>query len=429
MIATMKRETVSGAVRQLVDDGLVASDRAAQVDARLQELLLPPDAVDAAPDAASRIAKIVAWLGGLLVAAGILFFIGLDWDQLGTWTKLALIFGGLAGLHYAGWRLQVEPGDGSPRGSARGPAVGLALTGAAMVSFGGAIALVAQIYHLDSHWPHAWLAWWLLDLPFVLIFGSRALLLIVVALFVAWGGQCVEVFSGDHAMYSADEVAYGYAILAMAGCVAGAGALARGGRFERLAPTLGLLAKLGALAGLFVLSFHDFVHDRIDLTATARWSDPGRLRQLGLLFTPAAWFTAGAVALLAAGAALSKGWRHGRAWTLEPLDCGAVLGAGLLVAACDLVAPFAAPLVANGLILGSVLALIVRGVRLGRVGDVNLALAFFLVTAIARYFEYFSKGFAPAFTFVGAGVLLLALGAFIERLRRKFVAQARRSRP
>ena len=126
---------------------------------------------------------------------------------------------------------------------------------------------------------------------------------------------------------------------------------------------------------------------------------------------------------------LAKGWRSGRAWSLEPLDCGALLAAGLLLAGCDVVAPFAAPLLANGLILGAILGLIVRGVRVGRVADVNLALAFFLVTAIARYFEYFSQGFGPAFTFLGAGVLLLALGAFIERMRRKFVAQARRSQP
>jgi uncharacterized membrane protein len=35
---------------------------------------------------------------------------------------------------------------------------------------------------------------------------------------------------------------------------------------------------------------------------------------------------------------------------------------------------------------------------------------------------------AICITFLGAGVLLLGLGYFIERLRRKFVAQARRSR-
>ena len=131
MIATMKRETVSGAVRQLVDDGLVASEQAAQVDARLQELLIPKPG----PDVASRIAKIVAWLGGLLVAAGILFLIGLNWEELNKWTKLVLVFGGLTGLHYAGWRLQVEPG--------RHPAVGLALTGAAMISFGGRCSIAS----------------------------------------------------------------------------------------------------------------------------------------------------------------------------------------------------------------------------------------------------------------------------------------------
>jgi uncharacterized membrane protein len=416
MIATMRRETVSGAVRQLADEGLVAREQAARVDARLQELLFPTSD----SDVASRIAKLVAWLGGLLVAAGVLFLIGLNWDALGKWTKLALVFGALAGLHVAGWRLQVEPG--------RHPSIGLALTGAAMLSFGGAIAVVAQIYNLSSHWPNAWLVWWLLDLPFVLIFGSRALLLIVLALFASWAGQCVEIWCTDHSIW-ASEFAHGYAILALSACVAAAGALPRGSRFERFAPLLGMVARLGALAGLFFLSFHDFIHSRDPRGAGDPWIDPERLHKLEILLTPAAGFAAGAIVLLIAGALRAGGWRGGRGRWLEPLDAAAMVVAALLLAACDLLLPEAAALLANLLILASVLALIVRGVRLGQVGDVNTALAFFLITVIARYFEFFARGMGTALAFLGAGVLLLGLGGFIERLRRRFVARAHRSQP
>jgi uncharacterized membrane protein len=422
MIATMKRETVSGAVRQLADEGLVAREQAGRVDARLQELLFPT----AGPDAASRVAKIVAWLGGILVAAGILFLIGLNWDHLDKWAKLALVFGGLTGLHVAGWKLQeVEPGRDSSRAVARAPALGCALTAAAMIGFGGAIALVAQIYNLSSHWPNAWLVWWLLDLPFVLIFGSRALLLIVVGLFGAWGVQCVEVFCTDHQIWSS-ELAHGYGVLALAACTAAGGALARGSRFRNFAPLLGALARIGALGGLFFLSFHDFIHSRGG-SAPGIWVDPERLHRIGTLLTPAAAFAVGALVLLLIGALRRDGWRGGRNWCFEPLDAGLILLCGMVLATSDLFLPEAAALLANVMILASVLALIVRGVRLGQVGDVNTALVVFLVTVIARYFEYFAEGFGPAFTFLGAGVLLLGLGGFIERLRRKFVAQARRS--
>jgi len=295
-----------------------------------------------------------------------------------------------------------------------------------MLSFGGAIALVAQIYNLSSHWPNAWLVWWLLDMPFVLIFGSRALLLIVVGLFAAWGGQCVEVWCTDHSLW-ASEFAHGYAILALSACVAAAGALARGSRFERFAPLLGMLARLGALAGLFFLSFHDFIHSRDPRRAGAAWIDPERLHKLAILLTPAAGFAAGAVVLLVVGALRTAGWRKGRGGWFEPLDAFVMVVAALLLAACDLLLPEAAAFLANLLILASVVALIVRGVRLGQVGDVNVALAFFLITVVARYFEFFAGGIGTGLAFLGAGILLLGVGGFIERLRRKFVAQARRS--
>jgi uncharacterized membrane protein len=419
MIPTMKREAVSGAVRQLASEGLVEPQQAPRVEARLLELLFPPST----GDAASKIAKLVAWLGGALVGAGVLTLVGLNWDALSKWTKLALIFGTLVGLHAAGWRLQVAR-DGGP---GRAPGVGLALTGAAMLSFGGAIALVAQIYHLEAHWPNAVLAWWLLSLPFALLFASRWLLLIVVGLFSTWGMWCVDVWMTDHQLWS-NEFGWGFAVVALAAFVAAAGALARGSRFGSFAPLLGLLGRLGALGGLFLLSFEEFGHDRV-----ARFGQEGlladeRLHRFALLLAPAAVFAAGALALLAVGAAARRGWRDGRAWLDEPLDVAAVVAGAALAGCADLFVPDLAFLVVNALLLAAVLGLIVRGVRTGRVADVNLALVAFFVTAIARYFEFFSKGFDAAFTFLGAGVLLLGLGYFIERLRRKFVAQARRSR-
>ena len=414
----MRRESISGAVQRLADERLIEPDRAPAIDARLQELLIAP-----AGDAAGRIAKIVAWLGGLLIGAGLVALIGLNWDALGKWTKLALVFVALVGLHAAGWRLQVAR-DGGP---GRSPGVGLALTGAALLGFGGAIALVAQIYHLDSHWPNALLAWWLLDLPFVLLFGSRWLLTIVVALFASWGFASVEVWTHDHEVWN-DELAWGYAWIALPAFVAAAGALARGGRFDRFAPLLGLLARLGAFGGLFFLSFHDGVHDRVASSGATRLLDPERLHRFELLLAPAAVFVAGALLLLAVAAFVRRGWRAGRGWFAEPLDTAAIVASAALVALCDFFVPELAFLAANALVLAAVLGLIVRGVRGGRVADVNFALVAFFVTAIARYFEFFAKGFDAAFTFLGAGVLLLGLGYFIERLRRKFVAQARRSR-
>src|SRR6185295_12710427 len=118
---------------------------------------------------------------------------------------------------------------------------------------------------------------------------------------------------------------------------------------------------------LFFLSFHDWIHDRAQFEGATRWFDAERLHRLALMFTPAGAFAVGALAVIAVGALVHRGWRARSEWRLEPADAVAILGAALLVAACDLFAPFAAFVVANVLIVAAVLLLIVRGVRHGRV--------------------------------------------------------------
>src|SRR6185295_12168026 len=131
-----------------------------------------------------------AWLGGILVAAGVLSFVAMNWEELGKAAKLALIFGTLGALHYGGYRFAVKPGHR--------PGLGHALTAAAMLTFGGAIGLVAQIYHLSATYPNWLLAWWVLTLPFALLSSSRKLLLIPLALFVWWVHWHAAVWMEQH---------------------------------------------------------------------------------------------------------------------------------------------------------------------------------------------------------------------------------------
>src|SRR5687767_6302654 len=179
----MKREEVLSAVKKVESEGLLAPEQTERVGARLAEILIPHR------DHAKTAASVIAWLGGILVAAGVLLLIAANWDQLGKIPKLVLVFGTLGGLHWAGYRFAENPGHR--------PALGQALTGAAMLAFGGAIGLVAQIYNLTAHYPNAILAWWALSVPFVLLTRSRKLLLVPLGLFVLWVHWHVGVWYDD----------------------------------------------------------------------------------------------------------------------------------------------------------------------------------------------------------------------------------------
>jgi len=418
----MKREQLLEAVEKVEREGLLPAGQGAKVGSRLAELLFPPR------DFARSAAAVVAWLGGILIAAGILSFVAANWETIGKTPKLALIFGTLAGLHFVGWRFAVEPG--------RHPALGHALIAAAMLSFGAAIGLVAQIYNLSSHYPRAILAWWLLTLPFPLLLQSRKLLLIPLALFLLWVHWHASVWIDDHRpsrgwWRDSELLAFGYLELGLGALLAAAAAGCRHVRFEGFAAPLAAIARLAVLAGLFILSFEDVGSGRLVNPEEGRRFEAARMHDLGILLGPAGCL-AGAALLLGALVGVRRGARSGAAGAEqaprrdlhELTDGGAALLAAIAAAATLLLLPPAAFLAANGLLLGAVVALVMRGTARQRPADVNLAVVAFLVTVMARYFEYVAKGAEPVLAFLGGGVLLLVLGAFLERKRRTWVLRA-----
>jgi hypothetical protein len=416
--SSMKRERLLDAVKKIEGEGLLGPGQGEKVGARLSELLFPPR------DAAGSAAAVIAWLGGILIAAGLLSFVALNWEELGKSAKLGLIFVTLAGLHAAGYRLAEEPG--------RRPALGTALTGAAMLAFGGAIGLVAQIYHLSSHYPNAILVWWALNAPFALLSRSRKLLLVPLALSVVWLHMHVEVWFDDlhgpgvwlHG--EAEVLAFGFLEIGLGALLAAAAALCRGSAFEPFAGTLSLLGRAGALVGLFILSFEDVGSALLLHPDGGGLFGAERIRELGLMLAPAGCVAA--AALLVAGLARARRAAAG-AGRAELEEAAVSLAAAAAVALAFLAFAPAGFLAVNALLLAAVLALVMRGTRRGRPSDVNLAVVAFLAAALARYFEFVAKGFESVLAFVGAGVLLLALGGFLERKRRAWVARATGSSP
>ncbi len=414
----MKRDELLEAVKRVESEGLVPAGQGEKVGARLVEILFPPR------DATRTAAAVVGWLGGILVAAGLLLFIAAHWEELGKVAKLTLIFGTLAGLHYAGYRLAESPG--------RRPALGEALTAAAMLLFGGAIGLVAQIYNLSSHYPKAILVWWLLNVPFALLSRSRRLLVIPLALFVVWLHMHVDVWVEDqlrarHFLWSESEVlAFGFVELGLGALLAALAAVCRAGRYETFSAPLALLGRFAALAGLFTLAFKELGSTRLVSPEQGQLFSTERMGELWIVLAPVACVagTALVVALLALARRPARGaMRH------ELADGAAAIGAAVAVAATLLVVPGGAFLAANGAMLAAVLALVMRGTHRGRPADVNLAVVAFLATVMARYFEYVADEFGAVFVFIGAGVLLIALGGALERKRRSWVARAAGSKP
>ncbi|MGA2206148.1 MAG: DUF2157 domain-containing protein [Terracidiphilus sp.] len=87
-------------------------------------------------------------LGAILLACGVVLFVSAHWDELGPVARYTLVIAMVAVFHVAG---------GLARSSFR--SLSTALHAVGTVATGAAIALVGQIFNIQEHWPAAVLLW------------------------------------------------------------------------------------------------------------------------------------------------------------------------------------------------------------------------------------------------------------------------------
>ena len=122
-----------------------------------------------------------------LVGLAALLLIGYNWEDLSREIKLALILATVGLTHAGGFTLRYQ------RDAARLSEIVFFL---GCLFYGAGIWLVAQVFHINSHYPDGvW--WWAVGvLPVALCLETRLLHALVVALLGIWAG--IEVLNFDH---------------------------------------------------------------------------------------------------------------------------------------------------------------------------------------------------------------------------------------
>jgi len=115
-------------------------------------------------------------LAALLFGAAVFLVISHNWSDLSREGRLTTVFTALAVIQGLGVFFFLK-------NQARSAAVGFLL---GCLMFGGGIALIGQIYHLDAHSPDAILAWGAFTIPLALILDATILHLLVIVLAGTW---------------------------------------------------------------------------------------------------------------------------------------------------------------------------------------------------------------------------------------------------
>jgi uncharacterized membrane protein len=368
--------------------------------------LYPADA-----DHPSRFLTVLSSVGGALLALGVILVIASNWEDIGDWVKIGGLLVLLLAAYGAGWALKVRPG-GYPR-------IGESLLMVGSILFMAGIALVSQIFHLDGRLATALLIWWLGIVLVPLLTGSRGAQLVSLVAFLSWLGTelytadsplrivaILDNLDNDHAWITGFAYASG---VGLALFLLGLGL--RQSRFDLFA---GMHEKWGLLvlhAGLYVLGFtrHSGNWSQADAIPRVAWL-PGLLLAAALL---------GAAAL---------------AWRRRPAELRR-LSPWLALALIPTVGVLAGSELNDDGWLWSILAwvglflldlgLVRTGVESGREGWVNLALGFLGINILTRYFDLFGTLLDGGVLFLTSGAIILAVGIYLEKKRRRLLSSLR----
>lgn len=394
-------------------------------------------------------------LGVLLLGSGVITYFAANWEHMARLAKLALLFGSMWGAFAAAGCLLADE---------RSPGIGQALLLLGVILFGANIMLIAQIYHIDSHYPDGVLLWSLGGLLTAYIFGAQPALIAAMVLATLWTSMesfdfnrqihwwflpvwlsflplvyckawqraqhvvwlsllywsfCTFINYADHALAGKLYIVQLYFLLYLALFLGGMlmATHEKSAPFAELAQRYGVLA---VLASFFTLTFPDLHRGRF-WSAARNAVEP----------LSAGWLIGMGLALaLVAGLAL---WHRQRSLHGER-PAYLIWGQGLIAATILLIVgnlfwagrfPGITALAFNILLLAGVLWLIVAGLAVKDRFFINIAFVFFAMTLLARYFDTFWTLLNRSFFFMGGGLLLLGGGYLLERQRRKLNAQVR----
>ncbi|SPE21648.1 conserved membrane hypothetical protein [Candidatus Sulfotelmatomonas gaucii] len=336
-------------------------------------------------------------LGAILLACGVVLFVSAHWDQMGPGARFVLVLAMVAVFHIGGGLTRANFGGMSS-----------ALHAVGTVATGAAIALVGQIFNIQEHWPAAVLLWAVAGLFGWMLLRDQAQQTLALLLVPAWIfcelGYRMEGYIGD-------DIYMGRLFLVWAVLYI---TFFLDSRRKAVQGILFGVSVIGAVTGIVLM-----------LSGWTSWSSQQSLIPFGTRVW--AWMAIAALPLIvsafhghkglipiaaAIGFVIALPWCY-RTWTESYL----VNGVKSTYARSE------PNVLAHVLVAAFAVLLCWWGVRLVSRALVNLGIAGFAGTVAWFYFSNVMSKLNRSLGLIGLGVLFLAGGWALERMRRRILAQ------
>lgn len=424
-----------------VEAGLISEEQAPKILAEVDK-----------NSAKHSLSKMFAILGAVLLASGIITFFAANWEEMSKLLKLIVLFAAMWGAFFFAWLAEQRSHDWLY--------ASMLLLG--VLLFGANIMLIAQIYHIDSHYPDGVMVWSLGALLVSWQMRSAAVFVAGLLLAVLWTGMEAFDFSRLHWPFLLVLTAYGwlalreewhkfshllmsalilwmlfsYSYFIREGHAAAAIYLTQfylltflamflaGLHLEQLrkysdwAETIRQYSAVSGLIALWALTFPDFLKNgsgfgsQIRMAAESGWLI-ATLLMLTIVTGLALWHRQ-----------ITLAQQIRQRWHMAGL---AILAFMLLCLVSNLFVSgqHASPMAIafNLSFFLATLWLIYAGSHLDSSQLVNLGFIFFAIGILARYFDIFWKLLDRSFFFMAGGVLLIGVAAILDRKRRQVMAE------
>jgi uncharacterized membrane protein len=354
------------------------------------------------PPLYGRLIVVLVTLGAILAGVGIIILVSANWQVIPRPAKLAMLLVLVAGAYFAGYWLKYR------RDYAR---AGSAIIFVGAMIFGAGLFLIGQQYHMPLDDPKLMLWWFVGVLPLAYLTRSRAILILAILAALAGLGYKTGQWARD---VSDPQFAFFAFYLVLGAALYGIGAVhARYPRLKYFASRYQAFGLVLMLLLMYIISFKDIYSD----SALGNWD----LTQLPLEFT-VSFHVAAAIAIAGVLWGLIIDIKRKQISGLITSDLAGIIVA-IMMGYLALVLPFATRtpyvIIFNIVLFAGILGLVFLGYFRGAGWLVNIALVFFGLFVIGRYFDLAWGRLPRSAFFIVGGLLLLGVGILLERLRRR----------
>jgi len=336
-------------------------------------------------------------LGALLLASGIVLFVSAHWDELGPGMRFLLALAMVGLFHTAG---------AATRPTLR--ALSTALHAVGTAATGAAIALVGQIFNIEEHWPAAILLWALAAVAGWALLRDEAQQILTSLLIPAWLFSELSYAMQNHIGQNVylGRFLFAWSVLYLT--------LFLNAKRKAVQGILFAAAAIAAIAGaVYMLESWRSWFERPFLPLHVKfwgWVLFAVLPLFVALFRFGKSFVPVAAAVLVA--AVLPWCSH--IWVIHSKN-PAVLPVSYTQTEPNIFAPT--------LVAAFAVFMIWWGVRQTSKALVNLGIVGFGLTVVWFYFSNILDKFGRSLGLIGLGVLFLAGGWALERMRRRLIAE------